>query len=106
MSRTTTQKEKNRAGFGRQGAVFQKHINNEMRTLSVSLSGRARQAFTLLVQAGTQGVTQAQALIAGNGWRLAASIHVLRRKGFQIVTNRVHRANGSWQARYVLSGLA
>ena len=108
MNRTTfTQAKKTPGKFGDRTGVFQKHINNEMRTLSVSLSGRAKQALELLIQAEDRGLTQRVTLaLDPTFWRLAATIGVLRDKGFLIRTHRVHRADGRWHARYELMGVA
>lgn len=105
MNRTITQAKKNPGQFDDRTGAFRTTKHAGFSNKECILQGRARQAFTLLLRAGTQGVTQAQALIAGNGWRLAASIHVLRAKGFRIRTHREYRPNGSWCARYELMGL-
>lgn len=107
MNRTnTTQKEKTLEQLGGTVEGFQNITRKAMHRKSVSPTGRARQALTMLLRAGAEGVTQAQALIEGGGWRLAAHVHVLRAKGFQIRTHRQYGPHGSWCARYVLSGLA
>lgn len=103
----TTQKEKNRAGFGRQGAVFQNDITaTAMHRKSVSLPRRARQALELLLQAQDRGLTQRVTLeLDTSFWRLAAAVGVLRKRGFLIHTHRVHQPNGRWHARYELLGM-
>lgn len=105
-STTTTQKGETLGQFDDRTEGFKSATHKGFAAGKCTLTGRARQALTLLLRAGAQGLTQAQALIEGNGWRLAATIHVLRRKGFRIATHRQYRPNGSWCARYVLSGFA
>ncbi|MBA4255356.1 MAG: hypothetical protein C0445_05725 [Polaromonas sp.] len=101
---TMRQKDETRAGFGRQGAGFEVVKPFGSDTAKCATAGRAGQALAMLVLAGPNGVTQAEALSAGNGWRLAASVHTLRCKGFRIHTHRVYRAKGGWYARYELLG--
>lgn len=100
-----TQKKKNRAGFGRQGAVFKITKPNGSVATKCTLRGRARQAFELLLQAEDRGLTQRVTLaLDPTFWRLAAAICELRDRGFLIRTHRQYRSDGKWCARYVLNG--
>ena len=107
----TTQKKKNRAGFGRQGAVFQNDITaTAMRRKSVSefaavLCGRDKQALEMLAASGAGGLTQGEALRRDpSAWRLAASVCSLRDKGVLIASLPVPTGRGGTATRYVLRG--
>lgn len=111
MNRTNTiQKEKNRAGFGRQSAVFQGGtIVATVHRKSVSefaavLCGRDKQALEMLAAAGAGGLTQAEALRRDpTMWRLAAAVRSLRDKGVLIASLPVPTGRGGVAARYVLN---
>lgn len=101
---TTTTKGEALANFGQSRKGFKSATHKGIAACKCAISGRARQALELLLRAGAKGVTQAQALIEGNGWRLAASICVLRKLGFLIESRPFPTGRGGQAARYVLKG--
>lgn len=61
-----------------------------------------RLALVLAALRNGQTLTQAETLRRGWGWRLAADVFALREKGWQIVSEEIHQAQGNPIARYWL----
>ena len=66
---------------------------------------RAYEALRLLAMFGEKGLTTPEALQAGNGWRLAASVNELHELGWQILAHRVPASTARNRiARHFLAG--
>jgi hypothetical protein len=63
---------------------------------------RTRQAQVLAALLRGERPTHAIAVHRGWGWRLAADVFALRKKGWQIVTEEIQQAKGNPIARYWL----